>query len=118
MFCAVQGVTHVSQITQYPADVSNDTPALWVAHFAHPIEVEWVARTAPTPKDWPRLLLQVSNENQQPFARWGQLPCWPSLHCCCCKHAVLRLCLPCCRSLYGILLQASNGVVLLLLLLL
>jgi hypothetical protein len=56
----VQGVTHVSQMTQYPADVSTDTPALWVAHFAHPIEVEWVARTAPTPKDWPRLLLQVS----------------------------------------------------------
>uniref|UniRef100_A0A383VLW8 Ig-like domain-containing protein n=1 Tax=Tetradesmus obliquus TaxID=3088 RepID=A0A383VLW8_TETOB len=55
----VQGVTHVSQMTQYPADAANDTPALWVAHFAHPIEVEWVARTAPTPKDWPRLLLQV-----------------------------------------------------------
>ncbi|WIA10234.1 hypothetical protein OEZ85_010434 [Tetradesmus obliquus] len=55
----IQGVTHVSQMTQYPADAANDTPALWVAHFAHPIEVEWVARTAPTPKDWPRLLLQV-----------------------------------------------------------
>jgi hypothetical protein len=61
---AVQGVTHVSQMTQYPADVSTDTPALWVAHFAHPIEVEWVARTAPTPKDWPRLLLQVRNKDQ------------------------------------------------------
>ncbi|WIA30296.1 hypothetical protein OEZ86_000384 [Tetradesmus obliquus] len=55
----IQGVTHVSQMTQYPPDATNDTPALWVAHFAHPIEVEWVARTAPAPKDWPRLLLQV-----------------------------------------------------------
>jgi len=52
-------VTQVSQMVQYPADSSTDTPAVWVAHFAHPIEVEWVARAAPAPKDWPKLLLQV-----------------------------------------------------------
>jgi hypothetical protein len=51
----------VSQMVQYPADASIDTPPVWVAHFAHPIEVEWVARAAPAPKDWPRLLLQVSS---------------------------------------------------------
>lgn len=56
---AMQGVTQVSQMVQYPADPSIDTPPVWVAHFAHPIEVEWVARAAPAPKDWPRLLLQV-----------------------------------------------------------
>lgn len=56
---SLQGVTHVSQMVQYPADCSTDTPALWVAHFAHPIEVEWIAKEAPTPKDWPRMLLQV-----------------------------------------------------------
>lgn len=55
----VQGVTQVSQMVQYPGDPSIDTPPVWVAHFAHPIEVEWVARAAPAPKDWPRLLLQV-----------------------------------------------------------
>lgn len=55
----MQGVTHVSRMVQYPADPSTDTPALWVAHFAHPIEAEWIARSAPSPKDWPRLLLQV-----------------------------------------------------------
>jgi hypothetical protein len=55
----MQGVTQVSQMVQYPADPSIDTPPVWVAHFAHPIEVEWVARAAPAPKDWPRLLLQV-----------------------------------------------------------
>lgn len=55
----VQGVSQVSQMVQYPADPSIDTPPVWVAHFAHPIEVEWVARAVPAPKDWPRLLLQV-----------------------------------------------------------
>eukprot|EP00878_Enallax_costatus_P019540 GHUV01020615.1.p1 GENE.GHUV01020615.1~~GHUV01020615.1.p1 ORF type:complete len:419 (+),score=117.15 GHUV01020615.1:376-1632(+) len=60
----VQGVTHVSQMVQYPSDPSTDTPAVWVAHFAHPIEVEWVARTAPAPKDWPMLLLQVGSLRQ------------------------------------------------------
>jgi hypothetical protein len=55
----LQGVTHVSRMVQYPRDPSTDTSALWVAHFAHPIEVEWVARTPPAPKDWPRLFLQV-----------------------------------------------------------
>jgi hypothetical protein len=58
--CACQGVTHVSQMVQYPADASVDTPPVWVAHFAHPIEVEWVARAVPAPRDWPRLLLQVA----------------------------------------------------------
>lgn len=61
--CVFQGVTHVSQMVQYPADASTDTPPVWVAHFAHPIEVEWVARAAPAPKDWPRLLLQVSSHS-------------------------------------------------------
>eukprot|EP00775_Hariotina_reticulata_P010980 gene10980-11135_t len=55
----IQGVTHVSRMVQYPADPSTDTPPLWVAHFAHPIEAEWIARSTRCPKDWPRLLLQV-----------------------------------------------------------
>lgn len=57
----LQGVTHVSQMVQYPADPSTDTPTVWVAHFAHPIEAEWIARSTPAPKDWPKVLLQVNN---------------------------------------------------------
>jgi hypothetical protein len=59
----VQGVSQVSQMVQYPADPSIDTHPVWVAHFAHPIEVEWVAHAVPAPKDWPRLLLQVGSEH-------------------------------------------------------
>jgi hypothetical protein len=62
----VQGVSQVSQMVQYPADPSIDTPPVWVAHFAHPIEVEWVARAVPAPKDWPRLLLQVGPAHPLP----------------------------------------------------
>ncbi|KAF8069461.1 MKS1 [Scenedesmus sp. PABB004] len=54
-----EGVSHVSQMTCYPPDPASDTPALWVAHFAHPVEAEWVARAPPRPGAWPRLLLQV-----------------------------------------------------------
>lgn len=55
-------------MVQYPADPATDTPAVWVAHFAHPIEVEWVARVAPAPKDWPKLLLQVGAGMASPQA--------------------------------------------------
>ena len=55
----LQGVTHVSKMVQYPGDPSDDTPPTWVAHFAHPLEVEWVATQTPPPGKWPMLLLQV-----------------------------------------------------------
>lgn len=55
----VQGVTHISAMTKYPKDSSDDTHATWVAHFAHPLEFEWVAKQAPAAGKWPTLLLQV-----------------------------------------------------------
>ncbi|KXZ49797.1 hypothetical protein GPECTOR_19g248 [Gonium pectorale] len=42
------GVTHVSRSTSYPACPATDTPAREVAHFAHPLELEWISR-APGP---------------------------------------------------------------------
>eukprot|EP00879_Flechtneria_rotunda_P033491 GHRR01037099.1.p1 GENE.GHRR01037099.1~~GHRR01037099.1.p1 ORF type:complete len:188 (+),score=43.64 GHRR01037099.1:416-979(+) len=78
----IQGVSHVSRMVQYPADPSTDSPAVWVAHFAHPLEVEWVAKAAPNPKDWPHLLLQVCTYDLwDRFTTegygWLQLTGWP-----------------------------------------
>lgn len=55
-----QGVTAVSKLVPYPPD--PDSPSglpLWVAHWAHPLELEWVAKAAPPPRAWPLLLMQV-----------------------------------------------------------
>lgn len=47
---------------QYPEDVATSTPARWVAHFAHPIELELVSKGHVPMNKYPNMLLQV---------RWG-----------------------------------------------
>ncbi|EFJ41998.1 hypothetical protein VOLCADRAFT_119536 [Volvox carteri f. nagariensis] len=46
----IQGVTHISRVTVYPPDPATDTPPRDVAHFAHPLELEWVSRPAAVPE--------------------------------------------------------------------
>jgi hypothetical protein len=44
----------------YPGDPSSHDPhPTWAAHWAHPLEAEWVARGLPPPGQWPILTLQV-----------------------------------------------------------
>ncbi|GBF94402.1 hypothetical protein Rsub_07216 [Raphidocelis subcapitata] len=64
------GVTQVSKAVCYPEDPSSSTPPLWVAHWAHPIEAEWVARAAPPPGRWPVLTLQVCS-----YDNWDRYTC-------------------------------------------
>ncbi|MEW5298780.1 MAG: hypothetical protein WDW36_001863 [Sanguina aurantia] len=40
----LQGVTHISAVTRYPEDLARGQAARHVAHFCHPIELEWVSR--------------------------------------------------------------------------
>ena len=54
-----QGVTHISHVTKYPMDATDDTPERWVAHFAHPLELELLSRGAVPPNRYPNMLLQV-----------------------------------------------------------
>ncbi|GIL65137.1 hypothetical protein Vafri_18949, partial [Volvox africanus] len=60
-----QGVTHISRVTVYPADPATNTPARDVAHFSHPLELEWVSQPGsgphnnPQPNAYPCLFFQV-----------------------------------------------------------
>jgi hypothetical protein len=59
MSTSPQGVTHISKVVCYPEDPSDCSPPTWVAHWAHPLEAEWVAREPPPPAKWPVLIVQV-----------------------------------------------------------
>jgi hypothetical protein len=50
----------VSKVVRYPEDPPGCAPAPWVAHWAHPLEAEWLARGGPPPPGaWPVLTLQA-----------------------------------------------------------
>lgn len=56
----VKGVTHVSKMVRYPPDQSSGQPADWVAHFSHPLELEWLCTAgAQAAIQWPILMFQV-----------------------------------------------------------
>ncbi|PNW74559.1 hypothetical protein CHLRE_12g495350v5 [Chlamydomonas reinhardtii] len=57
----VQGVTHISRTTSYPADPARLLPARDVAHLNHPLELEWVSRGGPPPaaNKLPAMFFQV-----------------------------------------------------------
>lgn len=55
----VRGVTQISCMTKYPGDPREALGPRWVAHFAHPIEIEWTGACSVPPGEWPVLFLQV-----------------------------------------------------------
>jgi hypothetical protein len=59
-----QGVTHISRVTVYPADPATDTPARDVAHFAHPLELEWVSCGHPDSNLYPCVFFQASSRSR------------------------------------------------------
>ncbi|KAG1660692.1 hypothetical protein FOA52_015903 [Chlamydomonas sp. UWO 241] len=78
----VRGVTHNARACLYPNDPFDDglnIPERWVAHYAHPIELELVSRNGPVaPNKYPVMLLQVCT-----FTRMHRYTCegygWVSL---------------------------------------
>lgn len=50
----------MSKMVKYPPDTNQGIPAAYVAHWAHPIEIELVTNREPSSSNWPVLLLQVS----------------------------------------------------------
>ena len=53
-------MTHISRVTQYDQDLDQGTPERWVAHFAHPLELELVSKGAVPANKYPTMLLQAS----------------------------------------------------------
>ncbi|GMH40514.1 hypothetical protein BSKO_08418 [Bryopsis sp. KO-2023] len=66
----LQGVTQVSKMVKYPADRSEGTPAMYVAHWAQPIEAELVTHKDPGSSKWPVLLFQVCS-----YDHWDRYTC-------------------------------------------
>ena len=46
-------------MTQYPGDFATGDTGQWVAHFCHPLELEWSCKQAPPPGKWPVMYFQV-----------------------------------------------------------
>jgi hypothetical protein len=46
-------------MVQYPGDFAAGDTGQWVAHFAHPLEMEWSCRQVPPPGKWPVVYFQV-----------------------------------------------------------
>lgn len=64
--CACKGVTQVSKMVKYPVDRRTGRPAVMVAHWAHPIEVELIAHRIPSSTQWPVILFQVLKTSSIP----------------------------------------------------
>ena len=74
-----QGVTHISRPTMYPEDPATDTPERSVAHFAHPIELEFVSRGKPKANRSPAMFFQVCGDAVEGSGLGGG-------ECCCSLH--------------------------------
>lgn len=46
-------------MTHYPGDFATGDTGQWVAHFGHPVELEWSCKQVPTPGKWPIMYFQV-----------------------------------------------------------
>jgi hypothetical protein len=59
----MQGVTHVSTMAHYPGDFATGAAGQWVAHFGHPVELEWSCKQVPAPGKWPIMYFQVGGQH-------------------------------------------------------
>jgi hypothetical protein len=61
MAAALQGVTQISRLIKYPEDSAEDVPERWVAHLAHPVELELLSRGDVPESKYPAMMMQVNN---------------------------------------------------------
>uniref|UniRef100_A0A061RT25 Meckel syndrome type 1 protein n=2 Tax=Tetraselmis sp. GSL018 TaxID=582737 RepID=A0A061RT25_9CHLO len=76
----LRGATQVSQCVRYPGDPGIAQLPYRVAHFSHPIELQFVSQGDLLPSKWPVIYFQVNT-----YDAWGRYTVqgytWLSLHC-------------------------------------
>ncbi|GAX84925.1 hypothetical protein CEUSTIGMA_g12346.t1 [Chlamydomonas eustigma] len=72
----LRGVTQISRLIKYPEDTAEELPGRWVAHLAHPVELELLSRGDIPESKYPAMMMQVCSYdrfNRHTYEGYGWL---------------------------------------------